>query len=508
MSVTPTRRPGRGIAQLDHGPTTDPIGAIAPTSNIGGRQRFLELPRVVPALSSRGEPGRYQREELTVTERIARIASVLTFAVLMAIGAGPASQAQFADVQDQQAAAPTDAAGDEAAATTLSADELRALVAPVALYPDELLAIVLPAATNPLQVVEASRFLEQQKSDSSLQPDQNWDPAIIALLNYPQVIKQMNDDLGWTQDLGNAVMDQQEDVLNAIQTARSEASEAGYLQSNDQQHVTVTDNDNITIESAQPDTVYVPTYDPQTVVTNNYVGYPPPVYSDPYPAYYAPVAPFFAGAIVGATFAYAFDWDNDDIDIDCCDGGDIDIDNDINIDRGDINIGSGNTDIDKSKIQNRFNGDHAKAGADGKMKWSPQKARQKSTAARKPAGSKPTSANISKQLKNPKPAAARVQSGKTAQKQGQRGQGSIAAASKKNPDFKKQSLQKQQLKQRPAQQRQTQQRPNKQLQQKQLKQKQGGAFNQQKLPKKQVKAQSNRGHKSMAGGSKPRPKRR
>lgn len=436
-----------------------------------------------------------------MTGRITRIASIMMFATLAF--AAPA-HAQFADVEGEQAAAPVEdaAAGDEAAATTLSADELRALVAPVALYPDALLAIVLPAATNPLQVVEASRFLEQQKADPNLQPDENWDPAVIALLNYPQVIKQMNDDLGWTQDLGNAVMDQQEDVLNAIQTARSEASDAGYLQSNDQQNVTVTDNDNITIESTQPDTVYVPTYDPQTVVTNNYVGYPPPVYSEPYPYYYAPGATFFAGAIVGATFAYAFDWDNDDIDIDCCD--DIDIDRNTNIERGDINIGSGNTNVDRSKIQNKFNGDRTAAGGDGKMKWNSQKARQKSTAARKPAGAKPTSANISKQLKNPKPAAARVQNGKVTQKQGQRGQNSINAANKKNPNFKKQSMQKQQqLKQRPAQQ-----RANK-PQQRQLKQKQGGAFNQQMVPKQRVKQQSNRGNRSMSGGgSRPRPKRR
>lgn len=446
-----------------------------------------------------------------MTERITRIAAVMTFAVLaMTISASPASQAQFADVQEQTAAAaPDDAAGSEAAATTLSADDLRALVAPVALYPDELLAIVLPASTNPLQVVEASRFLEKQKADSSLKPDETWDPAIIALLNYPQVVKQLNDDLGWTQELGNAVMDQQEDVLAAIQTARGEASDAGYLQSNDQQNVTVTDNDNITIQSAQPDVVYVPTYDPQTIVTNNYVSYPPPVYSDPYPAYYAPGATFLAGAIVGATFAYAFDWDNDNIDIDCCDGGDIDIDNDINIDRGDVNIGSGNTNIDKSKIQNKFNGANAKAGTNGKMKWSPEKARQKSTAARKPAGAKPTSANIAKQLGNNKAAGAakpRVQSGKAAQKQSQRGQGSIAAANKKNPNFNKQALQKkpQQQKQRQAQQ----QRPNKQLQQKQLKQRQGGAFNQQAVPQQRVKQQSNRGQKSLQKSGNSRPKRR
>ncbi|HWA46765.1 MAG TPA: DUF3300 domain-containing protein [Dongiaceae bacterium] len=440
-----------------------------------------------------------------MTGRLARIASILMFAAL-SLGAATA-RAQFADVEGQTAA-PADAATEETTATTLSADELRALVAPVALYPDALLAIVLPAATNPLQVVEASRFLEQQKADPNLQPDENWDPAVIALLNYPQVIKQMNDDLGWTQDLGNAVMDQQEDVLNAIQTARSEASEAGYLQSNDQQNVTVTDNDNITIESAQPDTVYVPTYDPQTVVTNNYTSYPPPVYSEPYPYYYAPGAAFFTGAIVGATFAYAFDWDNDDIDIDCCDSGDINIDRNTNIERGDINIGSGNTNIDKSKIQNRFNGDHAKAGANsGKMKWSPQKARQKSTAARKPAGAKPTAANISQQLKNPKPAAARVQNGKVAQKQGQRGQSSINAANKKNPSFKQQSLKKQQqVKQRPNQQRQQQ---VKKPQQRQLKQKQGGAFSQQMVPQQRVKQQSNRGQRSMSGGgSRPRPNRR
>lgn len=433
--------------------------------------------------------------------RIARIASIMAF-VLMCVGAVPASHAQFADVEDEQPAPAESAGGENAAAATLSADELRTLVAPVALYPDPLLAIVLPASTNPLQIVEASRFLDKQKADSSLQPDQSWDPAIIALLNYPQVITQLNDDLDWTQRLGNAVMDQQADVLNAIQTARSEAADAGYLQSNDQQ-VVVNDNDNITIESTQPDVVYVPTYDPQTIVTNNYVGYPPPIYSPPYPAYYAPGATFVAGAIVGATFAYAFDWDDDDIDIDCCGHGDIDIDNDININRGDINIGSGNVNIDKTRIQDRFNGDRANIGGDGGMKWSPQKARQKSTAARKPAAAKPTSAGIAKSLGSAKPAA-RVQPGKVAQKQSQRGQGSLAAASRKDPSLNKSALQK---KQPQIKQRQAQQRPSKPLQQKQLKQKQGGAFNQQMVPQQRVKAQSNRGSKSLSAGGHSRPKR-
>src|SRR5262245_37087354 len=70
----------------------------------------------------------------------------------------------------------------------LSAEEIRAIVAPVALYPDDLLAVVLPAATNPLQVVQAGQYLAKQKADSSLQPDPEWDPAVLALLNYPEVI--------------------------------------------------------------------------------------------------------------------------------------------------------------------------------------------------------------------------------------------------------------------------------------------------------------------------------
>ena len=159
----------------------------------------------------------------------------------------------------------------------------------------------------------------------------------------------------------------------------------------------------------------------------------------------------------------------------------------------------------RSKVQSKFNGDLTAAGGDGKMKWNSQKARQKSTATRKPAGAKPTSANISKQLGNPKPTT-RVQSGKAAQKQGQRGQSSIAAANKKSPNFNKQALQKQ--KQPQAKQRQAQQQRAK-PQQRQLKQKQGGAFNQQMVPQQRAKQQSNRGQRSMSGGgSRPRPSRR
>jgi hypothetical protein len=322
-----------------------------------------------------------------VTPRRIALSVALALCVLAATAALRSAAAQFADIQDQTAAAPTDDAGT--AATLLTADELREVVAPVALYPDELLAIVLPAATQPLQLVEAARFLEKLKASPDLKPDEDWDPSVLALLNYPDVIQLMNDDLDWTQRLGNAVMDQQKDVLDAIQTARSSATSAGYLQSNEKQTVVV-EHETIVIKSADPEVIYVPTYDPAPVVQNTYVNYPPPVYSTPYPSYYAPGATFMAGMFVGAAFSYGFDWGHGDIDIDCCEGGG---------NNNNINIGNGNTNIDRDKIQNKFNGDrNPKAKGGSGMKWSPQKARAKSSAPRATTRQRPNSAGISNQL--------------------------------------------------------------------------------------------------------------
>lgn len=312
----------------------------------------------------------------------------LALCALVASATFRPAAAQFADIEGQTAAAPTD---DSGGAATLSAEEIHALVAPVAFYPDDLLAIVLPAATQPLQVVEAARFLEKQKTNKDLKPNESWDPAVLALLNYPEVVQLMNDDLDWTQRLGNAVMDQQKDVLDAIQAARSEATAAGYLQSNDKQTV-VTEQETIIIKSSDPEIIYVPTYDPQPVVEHHYVDYPPPVYSTPYPYYYHPGATFAAGMFVGAAFSYAFDWNNNDIDIDCCEGGG---------NNNNINIGNGNTNIDRDKLQNKFNGDrNPKAKGGSGMKWSPQKARAKSSAPRPAATNRarPNSAGIAKQL--------------------------------------------------------------------------------------------------------------
>src|SRR5688572_16663306 len=410
------------------------------------------------------------------------------------------AEAQFADAAPEQ---PT-AAGDTASeGTLLSAEELNTLVAPVALYPDELLAIVLPASTNPIQVIEAQRFLDKRAKDPNLQPDEEWDPSVLALINYPEVVKKMSDDLDWCQDLGNAVLDQQDDVLKAIQTARGSASDAGYLESNDQVTV-VNEGDNITVESSDPEVIYVPQYDPAPVVNNNYTSYPPPYYSDPYPPYWAPAATFFTGMFVGAAFSYGFDWDNDDIDID----NDINIDNsrgDTNISRD--NIGSGNRVEHRSDVQNRFNGER-KAGSTDKMKWSGQKARQKSSATRRtPDAKRPSSANIQRQLdqggSGQLQGNQKLKNNKATRTQSSRGNQSLKQNNKSTQQLRqnnanKQQMRNQQQRQKP-QQRQMQQRPNK-----------GGAFAGQ--GNQRVKQQSARGNKSMnrpkGGGGRPaRPPR-
>jgi Protein of unknown function (DUF3300) len=303
------------------------------------------------------------------------LCACLTTAVTVLVGTAPVV-AQ--DATAEQAAAPE--------TELLTADEVRELVAPVALYPDELLAVVLPASTNPLQVVQAQRYLEKRQADQTLQPDAEWDPSILALLNYPDVVAKLNDDLEWTENLGVAVIDQQGDVMDAIQQIRAEANAAGYLKSNEQQ-VVVQEKETIVIQSADPEVVYVPTYDPQVVVVQSYAAPPPVVYSDPYPYYYSPAATFWTGAVVGATFAYAFDWADNDIDIDvgdnCCGRGD------INITTGDINIGSGNVNIDSD----RFKADKQRTGTQDKLTWSGQKAKTAQTKTRAKQSSAATSAS-------------------------------------------------------------------------------------------------------------------
>src|SRR5690349_10343921 len=120
-------------------------------------------------------------------------AVALAFAMSAALASPPAAA-------QEQAAVATDAAAQ--APEPLSADELEVLVARIALYPDELVALISAAALYPLQIVEAARYLDKYAKDKSLKPKDSWDGSVISLLNYPEIVKMMSDDLDWTQALG------------------------------------------------------------------------------------------------------------------------------------------------------------------------------------------------------------------------------------------------------------------------------------------------------------------
>ena len=204
-------------------------------------------------------------------------------------------------------------AGESPPPATLSPPQLEELVGRIALYPDDLVAIILPASTFPLEIVQADRFIQKLKQDKNLKPDEGWDESVRNLVNYPEVISMMSQDLDWTQDLGEAVVGQQADVIKAIQAFRAKAQTAGNLKSDDKQMV-VQDKDVIQIIPADPEVIYVPQYQPSTVIVTQPAPAPPAYYPAPYPSYYYPYPPgyafagFAAGAFFGAATAYAIGW--------------------------------------------------------------------------------------------------------------------------------------------------------------------------------------------------------
>jgi hypothetical protein len=207
----------------------------------------------------------------------------------------------FALVVPLLAATSTMASADTAPAP-LSAGEVDALVAPVALYPDQLLAKVFIASTYPLEIVEAARWvgrnggLKGSALDNAI-AKQSWDDSVKSLARVPVVVKMMNDRIDWTQKLGDAFLAQQEDVMRSVQRLRAQAQKSGYLKSSSQQRVEVQDQA-IVIEPVKPEIVYVPYYNP-TVVYGAW-GYPA------YPPYYWPPPPGYAwGAGVAAGIGFA-----------------------------------------------------------------------------------------------------------------------------------------------------------------------------------------------------------
>ncbi|MFT4562149.1 MAG: hypothetical protein ACI9BW_001893 [Gammaproteobacteria bacterium] len=191
----------------------------------------------------------------------------------------------------------------------LDQNSLEAVVAPIALYPDELLGIVLPGSTFPLQIVQAARYLEGHKSNPALEPNPQWDDTVVALLNYPEVIALLNENLDWTWALGEAVINQQSDVIEAVERFRQRASDAGNLQTDG--HKVVSQNDGaIEISSADPQSIYVPYYEPaQVIYPQSTVAYH--YYPNRYPVYYYPYATnshYYASGFWGISTAFSIGW--------------------------------------------------------------------------------------------------------------------------------------------------------------------------------------------------------
>jgi len=193
-------------------------------------------------------------------------------------------------------------------------EELDQMLAPIALYPDPLLSQILMAATYPLELVQAARWsranphLKGQDAVRAVEP-MDWDPSVKSLVAFPQILHRMDEQLDWTQRLGEAVLAQEPHVMEAIQGLRQRAERSGNLRSNEQVRVT-RQEEQILIEPAQPQVVYVPYYDPAVVYGPWWWPAYPPVYWGPPPGYYAWPG-FFWGTGVAVSWGFFFghfDW--------------------------------------------------------------------------------------------------------------------------------------------------------------------------------------------------------
>ncbi|MGH7131761.1 MAG: DUF3300 domain-containing protein [Phycisphaerales bacterium] len=300
------------------------------------------------------------------------LASTSLIAAAALLAATPVAGAHFQTKPNAQPTTGTTApaAGTPAAVPPPAADkpplkqeELDQLLAPLALYPDSLLSQILMASTYPLEVVEADRYA---KANPKLTGDalakelekQPWDPSVKSLVNFPQVLAMMSDNLAETVKIGDAFIGQQKQVMDTVQALRAKAQSSGNLKTTPEQTVKVeaapagsTTTQVIVIEPAKPDVIYVPQYNPTVV----YGAWPYPAYP-PYP-YYPPgyvasnVLSFGLGVACGVAWGYA--WGN-------CNWG-----------RGDVNINVNqnnnfNRNINRSNYQNNFNG-----GGNGNWKHDP-----------------------------------------------------------------------------------------------------------------------------------------
>lgn len=271
----------------------------------------------------------------------------ITLAVFMTFALMSMPAVVFA--QDSEAAPAADSASSE----DFDTEKLEQLVAPIALYPDALLMQIMMAATYPLEIVEAERWIRDQPDltgdalDAALM-EKNWDPSVKSLTTLPSVLKQMSENLDWTQDLGDAFLAQQNDLLDTAQRMRGLAYDEGNLETTEQQTVTQQEDKIIVIESTSTEVIYVPTYSPTVVYGPGW--YYPRWF---YPRWYYPPRPgygfvaFGAGVVVGAAIwgGCRWGWGRNNVN--------------ININRHNTFNRNTNINADRDRISNRGNGGKA-----------------------------------------------------------------------------------------------------------------------------------------------------
>jgi len=267
----------------------------------------------------------------------------------------------------------------------LKPEQLDQLLAPIALYPDTLLAEILMASTYPLEVVQADRWATENKNLKGAQlkaavDKQSWDDSVKALVATPSVLSMMSTKLDWTQKLGDAVLAQQPDVMDAVQRLRAKAQANNKLASTKEQKVTTTQQqgrDVIVIEPAVPDTIYVPYYDPAVVYGAwPYASYPPYYFPPPYG--YVSGALLATGLAFGAGYALGrwtsggnywgggLNWGNRNINVN----------RPVNINTGNINVGNNwqhnsvhrqGVKYSNTNVQQKFGGNNIRAGSSDRM---------------------------------------------------------------------------------------------------------------------------------------------
>jgi hypothetical protein len=193
----------------------------------------------------------------------------------------------FISAQAQDYAPPPVPAGQ-----MLSAAQLDQLLGPIALYPDPLIAQILPACTQPAQIAIAYSYVSSGGDPNGID-QQTWDSSVKAVARYADVLKMLNDNMPWTTELGQAYLNQPDDVMSSIQSLRAQAQQLGNLQNLPQDNI-VSDDGDIEILPADPDMFYIPQYDPSLVFYT--------------PCYGQSFITFGVGFRFGPWFDHDFDW--------------------------------------------------------------------------------------------------------------------------------------------------------------------------------------------------------